>query len=361
MGNETTQINDASNELGFMGQYFADAGIKEDDTQTAEQTNEQSKTTGGEQDQQTKEQQTNQEQTPVDKDSGSSNNNKDNKSGEEKKGTSADSSQNLAPGAIKLKDGTVINAGAERRWYDSMNVARQKEQAVRNELNTERQKLTSITEKYNALSEAVTKIGFDKPEEMRAAVDIYKDLMRSPVETVTKLVAELKAKGYKFDDLGGAVDTQAITEIIDRRLKPFEEQHNNSNKQAQTQAEVDREFNKFISDYPDAVTHDDFLAAVVEAEAQKGNLISFQDAYFTLKQSAIDNGFDWSKPLGPQIEARKTQTQQTNTQRQAPRASGVNVMNNNSKSKLDPAGNIEPENDSTEAIIRAAMKEHGFG
>jgi hypothetical protein len=260
------------------------------------------------------------------------------------------------PQDLTLRDGTVVKAGAERRWYENAQLARAREVDVRNQLNTANQKYQNIEAKYTELSSAVKQIGFDKPEEMKVAVSLYTDLARDPVGTVTKLLAELKAKGYTVDGIGSAVDTKAITDILDRKLQPSAETQQRQT-QEQIAQEVDKEVNDLFSRFPDAQTHEAMLARVVEVEASKGNQIPLVEAYFALRQKAINEGLDWSKPLGPQLEAKRQGQQQQ--QQQAPRTQGRGATAA-AASEIDPAQVFQPKSDSTADIVRAAMQEAGM-
>jgi hypothetical protein len=89
---------------------------------------------------------------------------------------------------------------------------------------------------------------------------------------------------------------------------------------------------------------------------QTGNPLSLQDAYFALKQRVINDGLDWSKDLGPQLEARKQAGQQQ--QQTKPRNQGRSNVDPN---PVDPTKVIQPEREmDSDSIVRAAMQEAGF-
>lgn len=283
--------------------------------------------------------------------SGTSDNGK--QPGKEEKGKGAVAAE--PPGTLTLKDGSKVAPGAERRWYENAQLARAREIDVRNQLNTANQNYKNIEAKYTELSSAVKQIGFDKPDEMKVAVSLYTDLGRDPVGTVTKLLAELKAKGYSIDGIGSNVDTRAITEILDRKLQPSAEQQQRQT-QEQISQEVDREVNDLFGRFPDARQHEAMLARVVEVEASKGNQIPLVEAYFALREKCINEGLDWTKPLPPQLDARKAGQQQ---QQNAPRQGGRAVAAAASE-EIDPAKVFQPKSDSTADIVRAAMQEAGM-
>lgn len=272
-----------------------------------------------------------------------------------KSGQQQPAKDQLPAGALKLQDGTIIQPGAERRWFDNMNLARDRERIAKQDLNTATQQRNTLQTKYNELESTVKKIGLEDPQQVSSAVGLYQDLQRDPVGTVTKLLAELKAKGHTVDGIGSQVDTRAISAILDQRLKPSEQQQ-----QQQSQQEIDKEVQEevtsFLRDFPDAVTHEAYIAKVVDGEAAKGNQVTLRDAYFALKERAINDGLDWTQPLGPQLIARRNAGQQ---QQQVPRTPGRQAVLQSSE-EIDPAKVIQPDNDTSDAIVKAAMREAGL-
>lgn len=357
----TTQQED----LSFMEEHFRNAGVEVENTQDESGTE-------GATDNQTEAGTVSPDQVQGDagKDNTSGANDKSVKSEQKPEGQSADPAKpgqqqqqqpQLKQGDIQLQDGTVIRAGQERRWYDQMNVARQQRQAALNDLNTTNQKFANLQTKYEALETSMKQLGLAAPEEATAALGLYRDLQRDVVGTLTKLLAEAKAKGYTVDGIGSHVDTRAINDLLDRRLKPSETEQQKANQERIAQ-EVEQELQAFIRDYPDALIHEAFIAKIVEQEAARGRPISMRDAMFALKEKVIADGFDWSQALAPQIDARQRgqQQQQQQQQQQMPRTPGRLPGGGAASEDLRPSDVIVPENDSSEAIIRAAMKENGL-
>jgi len=236
------------------------------------------------------------------------------------------------PGDLTLQDGTVVKAGAERRHYESGQIAKQRLAVTQDQLNTANQRYQTLEASHKELKETISKIGLEKPEDVTSAVTLYKDLTRDPVGTMTKLLAEMKVLGHTFEGVGGTVDTAAIQALLDRKLPASEEQKGPT--EAEITARANEEVADFIAQFPDAITQEVHIAALIDHAASQKKQLSLQDAYFMLKERVVNDGYDWSKPLGPQIEARKTAATTTKTTETKPRTPGRVV--DNSSQAIDP-------------------------
>lgn len=290
-----------------------------------------------------------QKQAPADKDKQGGGTDDKSKSGQEEKGQSAGN-----PNDLKLPDGTVVKAGAERRWYEDARTYKTQYQTTASQLNTVKQQLQSTNDKLARYEEAAKAVGVADPTEMNSALRLYRDLRQSPQETMKKLLVDLKAAGYSFDGIGATVDTAAIERIIDQKLPKTSVDDNKGNNEVDD--EVAQEVATFIQNFPDAVMHEQQIAALIEAVPGT----SLLDAYNSLKTQAIQQGFDWSKPLMPQIEARKAsqqqQQQQQQTDQQKPLTNGADV--GRVATGHDP-NRIVKQADDFETAIREALKENG--
>lgn len=347
MANETEDKNE--NALSYMDSHFENAGIEIDDTSDGASTESGASTETSSTSDQVK--------GADGKDTISSDGDKAGKSGKEKEGSSVDPAKSELPaGALKLNDGTVVAPGQERRWYDNMNLARQRETIAKNDLNTATQKFTNLEAKYNTLETTVKSIGLERPEDVTAAVSLYKDLQRDVSGTLAKLLAEAKSKGYALEGLSSTVDTAAITALLDRKLEPSA-----GDKQRQQQehaaAELETEIQEFVRDFPDALTHEAYIASVIDEEAKNGKILTLREAMFALKDKVINQGLDWDQPLGPQIEARK-KALVTPIAEEKPRNGGRLPLG--ASEEIDSAKIFTPDNDTSDAIVRASMREAGL-
>lgn len=273
--------------------------------------------------------------------------------GDKKPGKEKETKDAGNPGDLKLTDGSVVKAGAERRHYESAQIARQKLGLAETALTTKTTEFDTLKTKYDELSSTIAKVGLEKPEEVSAAVTLYKDLNRDPAGTMKKLLAEMKALGHTFEGIGSEIDNAAITAIIDARLPKTSQEHQALTPE-QVNEQASKDVNEFMTKFPDAITHEQHIAALIDRSVENGKPISLQDAYFLLKERVVADGLDWSKPIGPQVEARKT-TQQT---QQKPRTPGRTAADT---TIVDPNNVIQPEKElDTDSIVRAAMQESGL-
>ncbi len=276
----------------------------------------------------------------------------DPKPGKEEKGKAASS-----PGDLTLQDGSVVKSGAERRWYEKARTAENTVAHFKTEAQNWRQKAEAATTKVQQFTEAAQRAGVEDPTQMTAAIRLYKDLASNPKGTVEKLLVELKAAGHTIDGIGG-IDTAAINQILDQRLKPTVDANAEAETQRRIEEESANEVNSFFAANPDARIHEPFLAALI---TQNPNL-ELIEVYSSFKDQAIAGGFDWSKPLGPQIEAKKQQQAQVLA---APKPTPMVNGNNGAealKSGLtehDPA-KIPAQADTMEDAIIAGMRDAGI-
>lgn len=271
------------------------------------------------------------------------------KQGKEEKGKDV-----VDPNDLKLADGTVVKAGAERRHYETAKIAQQKLGIAHTELNDIRAKNTQLETKYTELSNTVKQLGFEDPTQVASAVTLYKDLTRDPKGTMIKLLAEMKALGHTFEGVGGTIDTAALQQLLDARLPNQSSQEQQKPTQEQVNEQATKDVQEFVGRFPDAITHEAHIAALIDRSVEIGKPLSLTDAYFMLKERVVADGLDWSKDLGPQIEARKTTPKQPDVK---PRTQGRAV----DASAVDPDKVIQPERDmDSDSIVRAAMQEAGF-
>jgi hypothetical protein len=357
-----TTENENTPEPDFMAQHFADAGIVEeknegDSSESGTNTESGNSTEGTAPSQDQIKGESGKDSLGGAKDGGS-------KQGKEKEGKNP--GDNLPPGALKLKDGTVVAAGAERRWFDQMNLARDRLRDTTNQLNTINQKFTNLQTKYDAVANTVKDMGLMDPQHMTIAVKMFNDLQANPTAFVTNLLAELKAKGHNIDALAPGVDTRAIEAILDRRLGPSEQGQGKKTAE-QVAQEVDAEVQELIGSFPDALMHEAYIAAFVDQAAQSGVNLPLRDAYFQLRERVINDGLDWTQPLGPQLQARKEaaqggqqkQQQQPQEKQPAPRPNGR--LPQGASEEIDPQKAVAvAANSSWDDIIRGSMQDAGY-
>jgi hypothetical protein len=173
------------------------------------------------------------------------------KPGTKEDGKGTNPTDDLKPGDIKLTDGTVVRAGAERRHFENARMYRAESIDLKNQLNTSNQKFQTLEGRYNELKSTVAQIGVEDPAQLSSAVRLYKDLARDPKGTVTKLLAELKGMGHTFDGIGGQIDTAAIQQMLDRKLQTSENTGQQQQSPQEADAEIAREVQSFVQQFPE--------------------------------------------------------------------------------------------------------------
>lgn len=260
------------------------------------------------------------------------------------------------PPDLVLQDGTVIKAGAERRWYEKFDLANRETKQLRTEVHNMRQSLNAATAKVEAFTTASQQAGVADPTQMADALRLYRDLGTDPVATIKNLLVEAKDKGYSIDGIGGGVDAAAIERLLDRRLGPTVERGTREAEEAEINRSAQAEANAFFQHNPDAKLHEPVLAALI---AQNPTMSLFE-IYSELKMNVIERGLDWSKPLATQVQAAaagQQQQQQKTDPKPMINGNGIDVMGKGA-SEHDPA-KIPAQADDFDEAIRAAMRENG--
>ncbi|MCA2589495.1 MAG: hypothetical protein IM509_01680, partial [Microcystis sp. M31BS1] len=281
--------------------------------------------------------------------------------GKEKQGQNPPDPE-LKPGDIRLQDGTIVRAGAERRHFEQARLFRTENIALKNDLNTANQRFNTLQEKYQTLESTIKQIGMENPQAVTQAVRLYNDLQTNPVQAVTNLLAELKAMGHSFDGIGGTVDTLAIQHMLNTRGQPPQDEPTPEQQFQAIQEEAARETTEFLRSFPDAKIHERMIANVIAAETESGREVDLRSVYFKLRQAAINNGFDWSQPLEPQIEARRNSipsAPQQPSQNSRPIIQGRGgVGASNSVDHFDSFKS--GSNETKDSVILAAMRDAGY-
>lgn len=289
-------------------------------------------------------------QKPADDKQGGEGNGNDGKSqqGQEQKEQGARN-----PNDLTLQDGTVVKAGGERRWYETARIARQEAGQAKQDAETWKQRHDAVNTKLEAFTEAAKQVGLEDPTKMQAAIRLYKDLGSDPVGTVKQLLVDVKAAGYSLDGIGSGVDTQAILNALDQ-LKQSKPAATVDARQEQIAQEVKTEVDSFFAANPDARIHEGFIAAVMEKHPEA----SLNDAYLAVKTQALEKGFDWSKDLGPQVQAYQAgqQGQQPQQEQAKPIVNGKSLTNATDHDPTKHAVQAE----SFEEAIKAGMRDAGL-
>jgi hypothetical protein len=257
----------------------------------------------------------------------------------------------------------VIKGGAERRFYEQARVAREQVTHVTGERDRLRTELTNAQQRLQQMEQTVQSVNGAPPQQVATGVRLVQDLQRDPVGTLTKLLAEATAKGYKVDGIGSQVDTAAVQRMLDERLGSTMATQEPTDDELR--AEAVREANTFFSQFPDALPHDKLIASVMRDNPG----VDLHTAYFGLKSQFADRGFDWSRPLDEQLAERATasgtQQQQTDTQTSGQQTTVQPGLPSSrpavpAAAQVDKGAQVAHEATSMDDIIRSSMRDAGL-
>lgn len=227
------------------------------------------------------------------------------------------------------------------------------------ENNTLKQQLTQAQQGLAQRGE-VDRVARDlniAPENQVVALRVMSDFLKDPVKTLEYLVAEVKAKGYTIpfltEGVSQGIDLQAVSRLIETKMAPLTQQQQREADYTRSMEQSKQTLDTFLGTYPAA---DANLGTLAEMMTQQPSL-SLHDAYIQLISWAGQQGYDYTKPLGPQIHQRFGEQRQEPAQRQQftrPIPNGRSASNG-----VDDMSNAAQfnENSSWSDIIRSAMRE----
>jgi hypothetical protein len=243
-------------------------------------------------------------------------------------------------------------------FEDGQRHARENAQ-LQNQLQNATRQLASI----NEVTQEAVRLNV-APQDQIAAIRVMADFMRDPVKTLEMLVAEVKSKGYHIPFLEQGVtpgmDLAAIQRMIDARMAPITQQHQQARVQQEQRARAEADLSAFLADNQEANSNLDVLAEMLNA--QPG--LPLHTAYTKMIRWAHENGLDWTQPLKQQIAQRQQPApQQPTSQQQPPQQRPLPGRRSASANGATPVGNgaVQQynENASWADIIRQSMQEHG--
>lgn len=194
------------------------------------------------------------------------------------------------------ENGNIIaKAGAERRFYEE-NVKLKRDRDI---FNTQvmpklRQNYDAMVARVKAYEDAMSsmKSGDLTPEDVQTGMDLIRQWKKSPQETLKFLLTQAKGYGINIEGVGG-IDTNAINQMLDEKLKPFMQEREAKLQQQQIQQRSIQQYNDFIQRYPDAERHTEELAYLL----RKNPNMSLDAVYFMLRNHYSTKGYDFNTPL----------------------------------------------------------------
>ena len=189
----------------------------------------------------------------------------------------------------------------ERQLNNTVIPALQRERDdLKSQLDVARQQLSGFKEiRDNAERFGVT------PQEMNMGLQFAASWRLNPGEAIKNILTFAQAKGIKVEGLpNSGVSRELISSVLEEKLGPVLQETNARKEATEKEQAAVREAEQFVQQRPDAATHANDIAVVMQSQN-----LSLSDAYMQLRIYAAENGFDWSKPLKPQIEAKRNSSQ----------------------------------------------------
>lgn len=246
----------------------------------------------------------------------------------------------------------VVKGGAERRFFEQREAAREQAQHYKTLSETEKARADKAVADLTTLQQTTQGLHGVDANTLAIGVKIVKDLQTDPVGTMKKLLAEVVSQGYTIDTIGAGVDRLAMQRMLDERL-PKTVDTGPTDEQLMEEART--EVNSFYFSHPDAKPHDALLGAMLRDYPT----LTLESAYYELKNAFADKGFDFSLSLDDNLklsaDPANVQQQQQQEQKQA-MPSGTDVP------VVKPAGETSIAHESTDMddIVKAAMRENGL-
>lgn len=264
----------------------------------------------------------------------------------------------------------VARAGAERRFFEEARQARVELTRVQGNIQQLEAAVRERDTALNAYREAATSytsLGLE-PQEVTMAMQLMSNYKRNPLEAIRYMLTEAQAAGHNVASItsGNGIDTAAVARLIDQRLAPFtqdrqaaqaqETAYNNARNAWQTLANERAAYGEDINIHADAIAN----------LLRRDDNMTLREAYLTLGNWALANGYDMGQPLAPQIQARQAGTAQQAPadNLQTPGTNGVppvqrrNVGATANTTEMRPAraGEFASNRD----LVREAMREAGM-
>lgn len=210
-------------------------------------------------------------------------------------------------GNIVDKDGKVLAAAGQgaRLWQEASrataqvnNLTRQNEQLMQ-----ERKDNVQLLDNARQMAEMPRQMGLNN-DEFKEGITLLGNWRKNPVEVAKEVVARTMALGYNATDIlgtqaGDALEMRAVTQLVNQSTAPMREQQEQAARQAEAERNGNAAYNTFITKFPDAEVHQEAIANLM------GKGRPAETAYYEVKTFALENGLDFTQPLGPQIAAKQ--------------------------------------------------------
>lgn len=202
-------------------------------------------------------------------------------------------------GELLDKNGQVV---AQTRREKQLAYNLNRAQYAANQANRDVRKMSQALQSFQQIDQQMRQNNLT-PQMVHEAVSLRAMAERDPIMAVRDIVARVLATGVTMEQLFGndavpSINARVITNELDRRLGPLEQQTKQHQRQQQINEQAVELMENFVQQHPHAETHGNEISNLV---AQHG--LSPERAYFELRSWVERRGFDFGSPLKPQIEA----------------------------------------------------------
>ena len=189
------------------------------------------------------------------------------------------------------------------------------------------------------------------PQEAQIGFQLASSWKTDPAGTINKLLTYAQSKGINVEGAPApAVTRDMLASIVEEKLAPVLQKARQEEQQQQYVLAAQRQATEFFTEYPDAVTHQNELAQMM----QKFNYTP-QKAYIELHKYAASNGLDWNAPLAPQVQAKHANPNPTSTPQRNAYSPGVRQAESMPVHEVDLPG----EDSSYRSIVNSVLAEFG--
>lgn len=198
-------------------------------------------------------------------------------------------------------------------------------------------------------------------EEYAAGISLITAYKKDPKVAINFMLQQAQARGIDLGEIvpnaGGVTEASlrnAVAEVLNNVIQEkfgyvFEERQKQQ-QEVELQQQANQEYEGFIQTYPDARIHGAAIADVMEASGK-----SMTESYLMLQNWTLRNGLDWTKPLAPQVEAKRQQNAEPNGGGNNHRLPDLNGRNNNGGVVHDRR--LASADESWDSIIKSTVSE----
>ena len=214
-------------------------------------------------------------------------------------------------GELLDKNGQVV-ASTRREKQLAYNLNRA--QYAANQASRQMRAMQQHLQHYQQLDQVMKEHNLS-PQMAQEALQLRAMAEKDPVMAVRDVVARVLATGVTMEQLFGTdavpqINARVITNELDRRLGPLEQQTQARARQVQIEERATAQMEQFVQAHPHSETHGVEISNLVQ---QHG--LSPEKAYYELRSWVERRGFDFTSPLKPQIEAAMQRQRANNGRR----------------------------------------------